>query len=100
MLEKVILYYVLPVLSLSMLLILLRLYFGKTLMDKVVALDMLVIVGIAFFSAYAIFIKTKVIIDVSLIIALIAFLSTVAFVFYYEKKGRDKFTSDDDNTKS
>lgn len=96
MYENVILFYVLPVLSIAMFLIFLRLYFGKNLMDKVIALDLLVIVGIGFFSAYAILIKRHVIIDVSLIIALIAFLSTVAFVYYYEKKGRDKYTSDED----
>lgn len=86
--EHVIIYFILPVLSLSMLMIFIRLFKGPSLIDKVIALDLLVIIAIGIFSAYAILIGDVVIIDISLILALIAFLSTVAFAFYYEKKGK------------
>ena len=89
-LENVIIYFILPLLSLSMLMIFIRLFKGPSLIDKVIALDLLVIIAIGLFSAYAILIENAVIIDISLILALIAFLSTVAFAFYYEKKGRGK----------
>ena len=87
-LENIILYFVLPLLSISMLLIFIRLFRGPSLIDKVIALDLLVIVGIGAFSSYAILYDDSMIIDISLILALIAFLSTIAFAFFYEK--RDK----------
>lgn len=91
--ENLIIYFILPVLSLSMLLIFIRVIKGPSLMDRVVALDLLVIVGIGSFSAYAILYNKEVVIDVSLILALIAFLSTVAFTYYYVKgdSEKDKF---------
>ncbi len=93
MMENVILYFILPVLSISMLLIFIRVFKGPRLMDRVVALDLLVIVGIGSFSAYAILHDKEVFIDISLILALIAFLSTVAFTWYYVKGDieKDKF---------
>jgi multicomponent Na+:H+ antiporter subunit F len=89
-LETIITYFVLPVLSLSMLLIFIRLFRGPSLIDKVIALDLLVIVGIGSFSAYAILYKQSMILDVSLILAIIAFLSTVAFTYYYKKNKKNK----------
>jgi len=82
---NVIIYFILPLLSLSMVIIFIRLFKGPSLIDKVIALDLLVIVAIGIFSAYAILTGNAVIIDISLILALIAFLSTVAFTYYYEK---------------
>lgn len=83
------LYIILPALSLSMVMIFIRVIKGPRLMDRVVALDLLVIVAIGFNSAYAILYNRPVIIDVSLILALIAFLSTVAFTYYYQKGGKE-----------
>jgi len=88
-LNNILLYFILPVLSLSMVLIFIRVIKGPRLMDRVVALDLLVIVGIGFISSYAILFDKAIIIDVSLILALIAFLSTVAFTYYYEKGGEE-----------
>jgi len=86
---NIIVYFILPVLSFSMLLIFIRLFKGPSLMDKVIALDLLVIVGIGSFSAYGILYNKTVIIDIALILALLAFLSTVAFTYYYEKSDRE-----------
>ncbi|MBE0660900.1 MAG: cation:proton antiporter [Bacteroidales bacterium] len=88
-LTNILLYFILPVLSLSMVLIFIRVIRGPRLMDRVVALDLLVIVGIGFISSYSILFNESIIIDVSLILALIAFLSTVAFTYYYEKGGEE-----------
>lgn len=88
-LDNVIIYFILPMLSISMLMIFIRLFKGPSLIDKVVALDLLVIIAIGIFSAYAILTQSIVIIDISLILALIAFLSTVAFAYYYEKRGKN-----------
>lgn len=89
MIQNVIIYFVLPVLSFSMLLIFLRLFKGPSLIDKVIALDLLVIVGIGAFSAYAVYFDKVAIVDISLVLALIAFLSTVAFAFYYSKQQKN-----------
>jgi len=96
MLENILIYFVMPVLSISMLLIFIRVFKGPSLLDRVAALDLLIIVGIGALSAYAILYKDGVFIDISLILALIAFLSTVAFTYYYIRgeKGKRKF---DDN---
>ena len=88
-LANVIIYFILPMLSLSMLMIFIRLFKGPSLIDKVVALDLLVIVAIGIFSAYAVLTESVVIIDISLILALIAFLSTIAFTYYYEKRNKN-----------
>lgn len=87
-LESIITYGILPVLSISMLMIFIRLFKGPSLIDKVIALDLLVIVGIGIFSAYAILTDKSMIVDITLILALIAFLSTIAFAFYYERKDK------------
>ncbi len=92
-LENTILYFVMPVLSISMLLIFIRVFKGPSLLDRVAALDLLIIVGIGALSAYAILYKDGVYLDISLILALIAFLSTLAFTYYYIRgeKGKRKF---------
>lgn len=86
MIDNIITYFTLPLLSVSMLLIFIRLLKGPKLIDKVIALDLIVIVGIGTFAAYAILYDKSMIIDISLILALIAFLSTIAFAYYYEKR--------------
>jgi multicomponent Na+:H+ antiporter subunit F len=85
-LETLIFYFILPILSISMLLVFIRLFKGPSIIDKVIALDLLVIIGIAAFSSYAILFNNSMILDISLILALIAFLSTVAFTYLYEKR--------------
>ena len=92
-LETLIFYFILPVLSISMLMIFIRLFKGPSIIDKVVALDLLMIVGIAAFASYAILFNNPTIIDISLILALIAFLSTIAFTYLYEKRKKQNFNN-------
>ncbi len=84
MLETV-LHIVLGLLMLSILLILIRLTIGPTLPDRVIALDLLVSVTIGIICAYSILYNKTIYIDVAVILALIAFLGTVSFAYYYEK---------------
>lgn len=86
--ESILINFVLPLLTISMVLIFVRLFRGPSIIDKVIALDLLVIVGIAIVSVYAVLFDQPMIIDISLILALIAFLSTIAFAFYYEKRNK------------
>jgi multicomponent Na+:H+ antiporter subunit F len=88
MTDLLITYFVLPVLAISLVLIFLRLATGPTLPDRVVALDLLVTISIAIISAYSILYDKPVLIDVVVILSLLAFLGTVAFGYYYEKRGK------------
>lgn len=87
-LEFTCLYIVLPLLSLAFVLIFVRVIKGPSLPDKVVALDLLVTISIGMTCTYAIVFHEHVYIDVAVILALLAFLGTVAFAYYYEKRGK------------
>jgi multisubunit Na+/H+ antiporter MnhF subunit len=55
---------------------------------QVIALDLLVTTGIGFISAYSILYNQPTLLDVAMILALIAFLGTVAFTYYIQKKNK------------
>lgn len=81
-------YFVLPVLSVSIVLIFIRFIKGPKMVDRVIALDLIVTTGIGFISAYSILYNQPALLDVALILALIAFLGTVAFTYYIEQKNK------------
>jgi multicomponent Na+:H+ antiporter subunit F len=76
---------VLPVLAVSALLIFIRFLMGPSLSDRVVALDLLITTGIGIIAVYSIITNQPTFLDIAMILALIAFLSTVAFSYYIEK---------------
>ena len=88
MITNLVFYFVLPALSLSIICIFIRLMKGPSLLDRVIALDLMVTITIGIISAYSILYHKTVFIDVSVILAILAFLGTVAFGYYYEKKGK------------
>jgi len=88
MFETVITYFALPVISLSIVIVFIRLLKGPTIEDRVVAFDLLTAIGIAFISIFAIKVESVTILDVGIILALLAFLGTVAFAFYLERRTR------------
>lgn len=88
MFETVLTYIVLPILSLSILLVFLRLLKGPTIEDRIVAFDILTSIAIAFLSVYAVVTRETTIIDIGIILALLAFLGTVAFAYYLERRTR------------
>lgn len=79
-------YFVLPVLSLSVVLIVVRFIQGPTIVDRVIALDLIITTGIGFIAVYSIAANQAAFLDVAMILALIAFLGTVAFSYYILKK--------------
>lgn len=81
-------YFVLPVLSLSIIMIFIRFLKGPKLVDRVVALDLVITTSIGFISAYSILYDQPALLDVAMILALIAFLGTVAFSYYIQKKNK------------
>lgn len=76
------------IIGLSILIIFLRLVIGPTIEDRIVALDLLSANAIAFIAVYAIQNKTTTFLDVGIILAMLAFLGTVAFAFYLERRTR------------
>ena len=81
-------YFVVPMLSVSALLVFVRLVRGPAAVDRVIALDLLITIGIAIITTYSILSGDSTFLDIAMILALIAFLGTVAFAYYLEKKGK------------
>lgn len=81
-------YFVLPVLSLSIVLIFISFIKGPKMVDRVIALDLVITTSIGFISAYSILYDQPALLDVAMILALIAFLGTVAFTYYIQKKNK------------
>jgi multicomponent Na+:H+ antiporter subunit F len=80
---------ILPLLSISVLLVFVRFIKGPGISDRIVALDLLITIGIAIMAIYAIVSDKASFLDIAMIFALIAFLGTIAFSFYLEKRKRD-----------
>ena len=88
MFEEIITYGVIPVLSISIFLVFLRLLIGPTIEDRIVAFDILTAIAIALLSIYSLQTNSITILDVGIILALLAFLGTVAFAYYLERRTR------------
>jgi multicomponent Na+:H+ antiporter subunit F len=74
------------IIGLSILIIFFRLVIGPSIEDRIVALDLLAANAIAFIAVYAIQSGTTTFLDVGVILALLAFLGTVAFAYYLERR--------------
>ncbi|TPV34740.1 cation:proton antiporter [Paucihalobacter ruber] len=85
------LYYILlPVLSVAMVLLFVRFLLGPSIADRVIALDLLITTGIGIISIYSIITNQPTFLDIAMILALIAFLGTVAFSYYLEKRNKNE----------
>ncbi len=80
---------ILPILSISVFLVFVRFIIGPGISDRVVALDLLITIGIGIMAIYAIVSDKASFLDIAMIFALIAFLGTIAFSYYLEKRRRD-----------
>lgn len=81
-------YFVLPILAISVILIFIRFIKGPKMVDRIIALDLIITAGIGFISAYSISYGQPALLDVALILALIAFLGTVAFTYYIQQRNK------------
>lgn len=82
----------LAILTLSMALVLFRLIRGTRGADRIIALDLLSILVVAFVALYAVFSGDAVYLDVVIAYALVAFLGTVAFARYIERAKANRTT--------
>lgn len=71
---------------LSILLGFVRLIWGPTLADRVVALDMMTVSIVAFCALFAIRTDDPVFLDIALVLALVGFLTTVALARFAERR--------------
>ena len=77
---------VLPMLTLAVVLSLLRLLRGPSMPDRVVALDLITTLGLVIIVVFAMATNQPIFLDVAIVLALIAFLGTVAFASYVERR--------------
>lgn len=80
---------ILPILTISVILVFIRLFRGPAIVDRVIALDLIITIGIGIITVYSIRQNQKILLDVAIILALIAFLGTIAFSYYIEKQKDD-----------
>jgi multicomponent Na+:H+ antiporter subunit F len=83
-------YVVLPILLLAVLLVAYRFFRGPGIVNRVIALDLLITIGIGIITIYSIQTGQSTFLDDAMILALIAFLGTVAFSYYLEKKNENE----------
>ncbi len=72
-------------LSIALVLSLIRLIKGPGLPDRVVALDLMSTIAVGVIGAYSVVTNESSILDAALIVALVAFLGTVAFASFLER---------------
>lgn len=82
-------FWVLPfavaMLSLSAILVVIRLLRGPTGADRVVAIDALTLLGVAAVAVIAMFSRQVELLDVAVVLAFVSFLGTVAFTLLFRK---------------
>lgn len=88
--ENYIAYVVMPIICMSLFFIILRFIKGPQVVDRIVALDLMITVGVAFITLFSIVVNNPMFLEEAMIMALIAFLSTVAFSYYIFKRKRDE----------
>lgn len=83
--SMLLLWVVLPMLLAGAVLAFVRLVRGPSLPDRVVALELITMAGIGIVAVYAVLTEQTSLLDVALILALIGFLSAVAFATYVQR---------------
>jgi multicomponent Na+:H+ antiporter subunit F len=76
---------VFAMLTAAMTLALIQLVRSSSLPERVVALDLMATLAVGFIVTYAVSTDQPVFLDVAVVLALIAFLGTVAFAYFIEK---------------
>ena len=77
---------ILPFIILGLIFVFIRLLKGPSLPSRVIALDMMSVLGIGIIVIYAVSTDQPVFVDVAGVLALVSFLGTVAFAEYIERR--------------
>ncbi len=86
--ELMMIWVIVPALTLTVVMCFLRLLRGPSLPDRIVAVDMLSAVAVGMMAAYAVATENSIILDVALVVALITFLGTIGFAYYIDRRRR------------
>lgn len=86
MIIEILWYIIFVFLSVGFVACFIRLAKGPNLPDRIIALDLISIMAIGFFVAYAVLFNQTSFMDVAIILAMITFLGTVAFAYYLERR--------------
>ena len=85
-LESFVVTVILPLLGVSVLLSVVRLLIGPNLADRVVALDLLSLLGIGIVAAFALAVDQTEFFDIAIVIALVSFMTTIGFARFLERR--------------
>lgn len=77
----------LGLLLLALLLTLVRLWRGPTLGDRIMALDLMMVLAVGFIAAFAVLTGFTLYIDIAIALGLVGFLSTIALARYLASSG-------------
>jgi len=73
-----------PIICIAFIIIFLRFLKGPKVVDRVVAIDLIITSGVGLIGVFCILYNNESFLDVAMILALIAFLSTIAFSYYLD----------------
>jgi multicomponent Na+:H+ antiporter subunit F len=76
--------------ALALLLVFARLARGPSLADRVIALDLMAVLAVGLIAMVTLESNQPVFLDAAIVLALVAFLGTVAFGRYLERRARDE----------
>ncbi len=76
----------LSIFAAAMLIALVRLLRGPSMPDRVIALDLIATLSVGAIAVYSILIGQAIYLRAAMVLALVAFLGTVAFALYLEKR--------------
>lgn len=91
-LQQYLLYIVSPIICLALIIIFIRFLKGPKVVDRVIAIDLIITSGVGLIGVFCVIYDNPSFLDVATILALIAFLSTIAFAYYIdqgEKNGKE-----------
>jgi multicomponent Na+:H+ antiporter subunit F len=74
----------------ALLLVFVRLARGPSLSDRVIALDLIAVLAVGLIAMVAFAADQAVFLDAAIVLALVAFLGTVAFARYLERRAHDE----------
>ncbi len=90
MVESYLLYVVAPIIAVSLFIIFLRFLKGPEMYDRVISTDLVITSGIGLIGVFSIYYNDSIFLDVATVLAVVAFLSTIAFAYYLDQTNKNK----------
>ena len=86
--QEYLMYVIVPIICLALIIMFVRFLKGPHVVDRVVPLDLIITSGVGLIGVFCILYDNSSFLDTATILALIAFLSTIAFAYYLDKGNR------------